>query len=120
MHRRALFGTLGAATVARSLRPARALPPLRLKLGCQESPTTDERLAFFARHGVRNICGSSANARPPGPYTVAELTELRARCEKQGISLDLPKHPDDPDQRQAFDFAYGYIRGLIQAASLRG
>ncbi len=28
----------------------------------------------------------------------------------------VPKHPDDPDGKQAFAFCYGYIRGLIQAA----
>jgi mannonate dehydratase len=27
----------------------------------------------------------------------------------------VPTHPDDPQQRQGFAFAYGYIRGLIQA-----
>lgn len=28
----------------------------------------------------------------------------------------LPRHPDDPDSRQGFAFAYGYIKGLITAA----
>jgi mannonate dehydratase len=28
-----------------------------------------------------------------------------------------PKHPDDPEKRQAFAFAYGYIKGLIQAVN---
>jgi mannonate dehydratase len=27
----------------------------------------------------------------------------------------LPRHADDPDQRQAFAYAYGYVRALIQA-----
>src|SRR5215472_16727003 len=31
----------------------------------------------------------------------------------------VPHHPDDPDGLQAFAFAYGYIRALIQAADAR-
>jgi hypothetical protein len=38
------------------------------KVGCQEGPTTDEWLRFFARHGVRNICGVLA-ASPTAPST---------------------------------------------------
>jgi len=29
----------------------------------------------------------------------------------------MPRHPDDPGGDQAFSFAYGYIKGLIQAVS---
>ncbi len=29
----------------------------------------------------------------------------------------MPRHPDDKDGRQAFAFAYGYIKGLLQALS---
>jgi mannonate dehydratase len=28
-----------------------------------------------------------------------------------------PRHPDDEHQHQAFAFAYGYIKALIQAVS---
>ena len=27
----------------------------------------------------------------------------------------MPTHPDDPGQNQAFAFAYGYIKAMIQA-----
>jgi mannonate dehydratase len=27
----------------------------------------------------------------------------------------MPRHPDDPNSRQAYAFAYGYIKGLLQA-----
>jgi mannonate dehydratase len=27
----------------------------------------------------------------------------------------VPKHADDPGERQAYAFCYGYIRGLIQS-----
>jgi mannonate dehydratase len=29
----------------------------------------------------------------------------------------VPKHPDDPDERQAYAFCYGYIRGLINSVA---
>ena len=32
----------------------------------------------------------------------------------------VPYHPDDPGGSQAFAFAYGYIRALIQSADLLG
>src|SRR5687768_3833004 len=92
--RRALLGA-GAAgcllSLARSA-PARAVSPsapVRLKVGCQKGPTTDELLRFFARHGVKNICGTLAGREAKGAYTVAELGKLRERCQSHGISLDM-------------------------------
>ncbi|MBK7929268.1 MAG: mannonate dehydratase, partial [Bryobacterales bacterium] len=32
----------------------------------------------------------------------------------------MPSHPDDPGGNQAFSFAYGYIKGLIQAVQNEG
>ena len=32
----------------------------------------------------------------------------------------MPRHDDDPDQKQAFAFGYGYIKALIQAVSAEG
>jgi mannonate dehydratase len=64
------------------------------KVGCQEGPTTDEWLRFFARHGVRNICGSLPAKEDQPPFTVEELMALRERCEKHGISLDMMTDPD--------------------------
>jgi mannonate dehydratase len=32
----------------------------------------------------------------------------------------VPYHPDDPGGSQAFAFAYGYIRALLQAAEQLG
>ena len=98
MNRRQFF-SLSAATAApapSSPRPrgTAAPPPLLMKVGCQSGPSTDERLDFFARHGVANICGDLPD--PPGDrahYTVAELRELRGRCEKRGISLDMINPP---------------------------
>jgi mannonate dehydratase len=97
MNRRKLFAAAGvlaplaAARAAKAAAPPSAtgsLLPVRMKVGCQQGPTTDELLRFFARHGVRNICGVFGN-RPAGPLTVEELERLRDRCARHGISLDL-------------------------------
>lgn len=32
----------------------------------------------------------------------------------------MPRHPDDPNRRQAYAFGYGYIKGILQAISLLG
>lgn len=93
MQRRTFF-SIAAASAVSPLSRARAASavPARMKMGCQEGPTSDEWLRFWARHGVRNICGSFGS-RAPGPYTVDELTALRARCERQGIALDMVRLP---------------------------
>jgi mannonate dehydratase len=70
--------------------PSRARGP---KVGCQEGPTTDEWLRFFARHGVRNICGVLPKAEGGRPFTAFELEALRDRCSKHGVSLDMMTEP---------------------------
>jgi mannonate dehydratase len=95
MNRRGLLSLVAGAAFTSRAAPSFAEPrraAARLKVGCQKGPTNDSWLRFFARHGVRNICGSFA-ARPPGPYTVAELTSMRDRCAEQGISLDMVRLP---------------------------
>jgi mannonate dehydratase len=101
MNRRKLFAAVGligpAAASARALAaaPAAADPvdgkrlPVRMKVGCQQGPTSEELLRFFARHGVRNICGSFGDRPGDGPLTVEELAGMRDLCARHGISLDL-------------------------------
>lgn len=101
-HRRQLFASslgapvwLGAAAQATAAAPG---PPARgPKVGCQEGPTTDEWLRFFARHHVRNICGvlpARADRTDRTPFTVDELSALRDRCQQHGISLDMMTDPN--------------------------
>ena len=78
----------GSPSIVRAAK--RGAPPgATMKVGCQKGPTTDELLRFFARNGVRNICGSLDRRSGQGAYTVAELTDLRDRCASHGIRLDL-------------------------------
>ena len=55
-----------------------------MKLGCQSGPTSDHRLQFFARHGVKNICGVPESKEP----TADELLQLKERAAKWDISID--------------------------------
>src|SRR5262245_23933508 len=62
-----------------------------MKLGCQSAPATDKRLQFFKRHSVNNISADTPRAEGEGlGYpTVEELSQLRERAEKAGISVDM-------------------------------
>jgi mannonate dehydratase len=80
-----------AATPASSAAASRhGKRPSGLKLGCQSGPSNAQHFAFFARYGVRNICGSPTIADPQRMCpTVAELSQLRESAEKHGIGLDM-------------------------------
>jgi mannonate dehydratase len=82
-----LLGNQGAAAPARS---AAAVP----KVGCQEGPTTEEWLRFYARHGVRNICGGLKENADGAVFSVEQLSALRDRCVHHGISLDMMTEPN--------------------------
>src|SRR4051812_22420813 len=92
MNRRGFFSATGVGVLA-PLRARAAAPSpaasARMRGGCREGPPPDEWLRFFARHGVRNVCGSFAGGRTPGAYTVEELERLRDQCAKYGVSLDM-------------------------------
>ncbi len=65
-----------------------------MKLGCQSGPTSDQRLQFFARHGIKNIDGvPEPKAKSVGCPTVDELLELKERAAKWGISIDMITPP---------------------------
>jgi mannonate dehydratase len=96
MNRRQFVSTSALAAAIPAASPAQSNPGKRalMKLGCQSSPTDEKRLQFFKRHSVNNICGypgKEADAR--GYPTVEELTKLRERAAKHGISVDLLAPP---------------------------
>src|SRR6478609_4499998 len=63
-----------------------------MKLGCQSTPTTEKRLQFFKRHSVNNICCESG-ACPEGYPAVEELSKIRERAEKFGVTVDMYTPP---------------------------
>jgi mannonate dehydratase len=98
MNRRQILKSTAAAAAAPlvpSLTPAAAAASGRalMKLGCQSGPTTDQRLQFFKRHSVNNICGYPDDPDKKGYYSVEDLSRLKERCEKHGISLDMIPPP---------------------------
>lgn len=96
MRRRTFFGGAAAGLVGasgaaprRTLAAATTPPPTAMKLGCQQGPTDDRRLQYFARHGVKNICGDLRDRPTKGAFTVDELNRLRERAAAHGVSLDM-------------------------------
>jgi mannonate dehydratase len=92
-----IFSTaVAAALPASSSRVSAQSPAHRkralMKLGCQSEPTSDQRLQFFARHGVKDICGiPETGNKEPGYPTVDELLRLKEHAGKWDISIDLLK-----------------------------
>jgi len=98
MNRRRFIASSGASAVVlgSSLAPGNAsaaAPPARMKLGCQSSPTNEAHLQYFARYGVRNICGYPQIADGRLYATVDELKSMRDLAEKHGISVDCLAPP---------------------------
>ncbi|MCP5116268.1 MAG: TIM barrel protein [bacterium] len=99
MKRRDFFTTAGAGFAAgvactREAEPTSAageLKPIKMVLGCQSGPTSEERLQFFKRHAVDHICGYPETE--DGHYTEGTVSALRERCEKHGVSLDMVAAP---------------------------
>jgi mannonate dehydratase len=60
-----------------------------MKVGTQMGPTSDAMLRFFARHGVKNICGHPERRGRGGGWTLDDLLRLRERVESHGIQLDM-------------------------------
>lgn len=85
----ALVSLAGATSPAAVVEPAGMRKRARMKLGCQSAPSNDKHLQFFARHGVRNICGIPDEAKERGYPTVEELEQLKERAAKWGIEVDM-------------------------------
>ncbi len=98
MNRRRFVTSSGAAAVAlgSGLAPQKvsaASPPALMKLGCQSAPTNETHLKYFARYGVRNICGYPTIADGRLYANVDELKSMRDLAEKNGISVDCLAPP---------------------------
>src|SRR3954466_7548596 len=92
-----LATTSGAAAVALSgVAPqiARAAGPKALmKLGCQSAPTNETHLKYFARYGVRNVCGYPVIPEGRLYATVDELKKMCDLAAASGISIDCLAPP---------------------------
>ena len=64
-----------------------------MKLGCQSAPSSEKHLQYFARYGVRNICGYPETSDGRLYATVEELKRLRDLAGKYGISVDCVAPP---------------------------
>src|SRR3984957_17400921 len=96
MNRRRFVTVSGAAAAASvASRPVADAAPQRalMKLGCQSAPTNDTHLKFFARYGVRNICGYPEISGGRIYATVEELQRMRELAEKNGITGDCTAPP---------------------------
>jgi mannonate dehydratase len=99
MNRRAFVSSSGAAALAvgSGLAPGTAsaapAPKALMKLGCQSAPTNETHLKYFARYGVRNICGYPAIADGRLYATVDELKKMRDLADANGISIDCLAPP---------------------------
>jgi mannonate dehydratase len=98
MNRRTFVSTSGAGALslgtglAQSSSPAAPKRAL-MKLGCQSAPTNETHLKYFARYGVRNICGYPAIADRRLYATVDELKKMRDLADANGISIDCLAPP---------------------------
>ncbi len=137
MNRRQFVSSSGAAVAALAAvtDPASAAPgkPVTMKLGCQSAPSNEKHFQYFARYGVRNICGYPEIADGRLYATVEELQRLRGLAEKYGISvdcvappflasshIDLEKHPaimlaQSPERDRDIEAFQNFIRNCAAA-----
>jgi len=91
MNRRQFFSASGAAALAASAptpASAQAAKPARMRLGCQSAPTNETHVQYFARYGVRDICGYPQIADGRLYATVDELKRMRDLTEKYGVTAE--------------------------------
>ena len=64
-----------------------------MKLGCQSAPSNEKHFQYFARYGVRNVCGYPEIADGRLYATVDELKRLRDLGDRHKISIDCIAPP---------------------------
>jgi mannonate dehydratase len=96
MNRRQFVASSGVAALAGAT-PQRAQAasskPTLMKLGCQSAPSNERHFQYFARYGVRNICGYPETSEGRIYATVEELKRLRDLADRYGISVDCAAPP---------------------------
>jgi mannonate dehydratase len=79
----------GTTVVAEGASTKRAL----MKLGCQSAPSNEKHFQYFARYGVRNVCGYPEIADGRLYATAEELKSLRDLGDRHKISIDCIAPP---------------------------
>ena len=136
MNRRQFFSASGGAALAASQTtpaPAQSAPPVRMRVGCQSAPTNETHVQYFARYGVRDICGYPEIADGRLYATVEELKRMREMTEKHGVTcesialpfltsshIDREKHPaimlaQSPERDRDIEAVQTMIRNCASA-----
>jgi mannonate dehydratase len=97
MNRRQFVSSSAAVAALGGASPSRieGAPASRalMKLGCQTAPSNERHFQYFARYGVRNVCGYPEIADGRLYATVEELKRLREMAERNKISVDCIAPP---------------------------
>jgi mannonate dehydratase len=91
MNRRQFFSASGGAALAASQTSpasAQAGKPVLMRVGCQSAPTNETHVQYFARYGVKDICGYPQIADGRLYATVDELKAMREMTEKHGVTVE--------------------------------
>ena len=99
MDRRAFLTTAGLGAAASIAPPSQAAPtkavlkPLKVKLGCQSTPSDEAHFAYFARYGVQHACAKPEIADGRLYATVEEIEKVRDLGAKHGVSVEMLEPP---------------------------
>ena len=66
-----------------------ARPALKMKLGCQSGPASDDHFAFLARYGVTHVAARAKSAEGALYSTADEVKALRDLAEKHKLTLSI-------------------------------
>ncbi|SFS17183.1 D-mannonate dehydratase [Granulicella pectinivorans] len=107
--------------------------PALFKLGCQSAPTNDAHLGYFARYGVRHICGYPETSGGRTFPTLEELNRMKDLAAKHKIEIvcvgppilessfiDKERHPSimlaqSPERDRDIEQFQNLIRNCAQA-----
>ncbi len=136
MNRRQFFSTSGGAALAAAQSvptSAHAAGPVLMRVGCQSAPTNETHVQYFARYGVKDICGYPEIADGRLYATVEELKRMREMTEKHGVTaesialpfltsshVDREKHPaimlaQSPERDRDIEAVQTMIRNCASA-----
>jgi mannonate dehydratase len=139
MDRRQFLAASSAAALtlnAKADAPTPALKhtgPALFKLGCQSAPTNDAHLGYFARYGVRHICGYPETTAGKTFPTLEELNRMKDLAARHKIEIvcvgppilessfiDREKHPaimlaQSPERDRDIEQFQNLIRNCAQA-----